>query len=43
MKLRRLMKIARRAKAYQGRRCASQRNWPLDDRYRSSGDLPTRL
>ena len=28
MKLRRLMQIARRAKAYQGRRCA-----PVDDRY----------
>jgi hypothetical protein len=38
MKLRRLMQIARRAKAYQGRRCASQQNWSPNDRYGSNSE-----
>src|SRR5262249_14125679 len=29
------------AKAYQGPGCASQKKWPLDDRFGSLGDLPT--
>jgi hypothetical protein len=39
MKLRRLMQIAHRAKAYQGGGCASQQNWPPDVRFGSGADI----
>jgi len=43
MKVRRLMQIARWAKAYQGRRCASQQNCPPNDRFGQSATWQHRL